>query len=534
VPTVQLPAAWPDIAAPVANLLDPLGPALPWWLAAAAALALGLALHRRRPRLAVALAAAATLALGIAVGGLVDDAYIQFRHAANWAAGHGPVYDPGQRVEGASGGLWMGALAAGSALTGVEAGAVGRVLGLALAPIATLLVGAALARTGAARAALAALAWAALPTPALYAASGMETAAAAAALWLALAGVALGRRLPAAAGAAALAAIRPEIPVLAAVPLPWWRRLPAAARTAVVAALAAGAVLTAARMAYFGEPLPHPALVKAATSPGVLAGLRYLARLLAEAAPLLLLLPPLLRRRPLAPALALAAAAAAAVAAGGGDWMPGVRYLLLPLALLPVAAAAFPRPRAAAAAVTVQAALALLLLAPLPSPAAGPAGSAWRRMAELRVQCRWWEALGHWLGRRVPRSWTVAAGAAGAIAYASGLPAFDLHGLATPVGQVTAAGWPGHRLWGLDAALARRVELLCAIEAVPQDPDPAALRRWLQAVAARSPRLVAGWQPVELRHPPARRLDVLRDVVWVRQDLLYRFLRPSGQRGATR
>ncbi len=36
----------------------------------------------------------------------VDDAYIFYRYAANWAAGLGPVFNPGERVEGFSSVLW--------------------------------------------------------------------------------------------------------------------------------------------------------------------------------------------------------------------------------------------------------------------------------------------------------------------------------------------------------------------------------------------------------------------------------------------
>lgn len=41
----------------------------------------------------------------------VDDAYISFRYAANWAAGHGPVFNIGERVEGYSNFLWVAMLA---------------------------------------------------------------------------------------------------------------------------------------------------------------------------------------------------------------------------------------------------------------------------------------------------------------------------------------------------------------------------------------------------------------------------------------
>jgi hypothetical protein len=39
--------------------------------------------------------------------GLVDDSYIFLRYAENFASGHGPVFNPGERVEGYSSPLWM-------------------------------------------------------------------------------------------------------------------------------------------------------------------------------------------------------------------------------------------------------------------------------------------------------------------------------------------------------------------------------------------------------------------------------------------
>src|SRR5206468_3388663 len=79
-------------------------------------------------------AAAASFLLGVAANGLVDDAFIQFRYAANLAAGHGPVFNPGERIEGASGGLWMALLGALGALTGWDVASLGRFLSLLLAP----------------------------------------------------------------------------------------------------------------------------------------------------------------------------------------------------------------------------------------------------------------------------------------------------------------------------------------------------------------------------------------------------------------
>ena len=38
---------------------------------------------------------------------MVDDAFISFRYSENWAQGHGPVYNPGERVEGVTNMLWV-------------------------------------------------------------------------------------------------------------------------------------------------------------------------------------------------------------------------------------------------------------------------------------------------------------------------------------------------------------------------------------------------------------------------------------------
>ena len=46
----------------------------------------------------------------------VDDAFITYRYAGNMAEGHGPVYNPGERVEGYTTFLWMAILAAGRRL----------------------------------------------------------------------------------------------------------------------------------------------------------------------------------------------------------------------------------------------------------------------------------------------------------------------------------------------------------------------------------------------------------------------------------
>src|SRR5687768_6252470 len=50
-----------------------------------------------------------------------DDAYISYRYAANLVAGHGLVFNPGERVEGYSNFLYVMLVAPGIALFGRDA-----------------------------------------------------------------------------------------------------------------------------------------------------------------------------------------------------------------------------------------------------------------------------------------------------------------------------------------------------------------------------------------------------------------------------
>lgn len=62
----------------------------------------------------------------------VDDAFISFRYARNLAAGHGLVFNPGERVEGYTNFLWVMLLAAGIKL-GIAPESLSRALGIAAA-----------------------------------------------------------------------------------------------------------------------------------------------------------------------------------------------------------------------------------------------------------------------------------------------------------------------------------------------------------------------------------------------------------------
>lgn len=72
---------------------------------------------------------------------LVDDAWIFYRYASNWAAGLGPVYNVADRVEGYSSLLWTALLAAGARLSCPPEWLAPR-LGLGFACVTLVIVGA--------------------------------------------------------------------------------------------------------------------------------------------------------------------------------------------------------------------------------------------------------------------------------------------------------------------------------------------------------------------------------------------------------
>ncbi len=97
-----------------------------------------------RKIISVAVAAAlllAVLSMQIAPWYPVDDAYISYRYASNWAQGHGPVFNPGERVEGYSNFLFV-ALVALAARLGVTPPLAGRCVNVAgaMAVLVLLLV----------------------------------------------------------------------------------------------------------------------------------------------------------------------------------------------------------------------------------------------------------------------------------------------------------------------------------------------------------------------------------------------------------
>jgi hypothetical protein len=517
---VRLPPGWEHRASRIATLLTDLGSPLIWWAVAVALLAGAFILLRKRPGTSVCLAVAATLALGVSSNGLVDDAYIQFRYAANLAAGHGPVFNPGERIEGASGGLWIGLLALASASTGLDPGIAGRLLSLLAGGLATAGAAAVGLRIGGrVAAATAALAWAALPTQAIYAATGLETSLFSAALWFLGAAILHDRADAAAAAGALVAVLRPEGLFLGAGALPFWRRLNRSGRLALLSLLAAAAAIAFARFLYYGSPLPRPVLVKGVIAGGgFLEGLRYLGGRAFEWWPLLLALPLAARRVPSAlPFVVPAAAWSLMVVTRGGDWMPGSRYLLPLLVLLVSAVAAGPA-RAARLLTAVPVIWGLLLLAPLEQPSRLPVGSVWRDMAEHRVQSRWWESIGAWLRSRVPPDTRLATGPSGALPYASRLQTFDMYGLCSRVSN-SGLGEVGHRLWGVPEAVASGVDILYAGQKVPQSDDWGLVLGTARLHVRSVSDFEKSYRPLGIAHTPEYHLDLVSDLLWVRPSL---------------
>ena len=518
--SLTLPVGWEMASAPVATLFEVLGPAVFWWVLALIAGITALAVMGSRPHVAVALSVLAALALGLSVDGLVDDAYIQFRYAVNLAAGHGPVFNPGERIEGASGGLWIGVLALGNLLTGLEVGIVGRILSLLAAGVGVFAASVTAAHLGGRQAgAAAAIAWAFLPTGALYAACGLETHAFVVALWLAIAGaigaVPLGLGL---AAAVAVAGLRPEGAILAALTLPTWRMLSRPAMYVVAAIIAGGTIAASLRTLFYGVALPNSAVVKGVTAAASLQdGLTYLGHSALEIWPLLIVIPFALmkfKRKALysLPAVLLTAI----VVARGGDWMPGSRYLGPLLIVLVLSVATGVEGRLQRLVLACALAWSAFQLAPLPEPGNLRAGSLWRAMHSHKAQSRWWEALGTLLRSTTSSGTTLAIGPAGALPYSSHLDTFDLYGLCSEVVDVVE-GAPGHRLWGLRQAVALKTDIIYTGKHLKQDADQRSTLEESATQFKSNPDALEWYQPILIRHAAEYDIDVLVDVMWIRR-----------------
>ena len=302
-----------------------------------------------------------------------DDAFINYRIVDQLLAGHGPVYNAGERVEAATSTLWVALLALGDIVLPLPLEYVAIAFSLPLVAIGVMamtvasrrLLGPA-AAPGSVWLPAGALVLAALPPVWDFATSGLETGLALA--WAGLLALGLSRAVddpestPAwalvVAGAAPL--VRPDAAITGAAVLAFvvagtgraggWR--PACRQVLVAGALPVTYQLF--RMIYFASLVPNTALAKQAGVPHWREGWAYLVDLVAPYAlwlpvvPLLLALALVARRLPARAGVAVALLPVASVlhvaylVRAGGDYaharllLPPLFTLLAPVAVLPV------------------------------------------------------------------------------------------------------------------------------------------------------------------------------------------------------
>ena len=418
------------------------------------------------PARAPAFAAWAAVALGVAlcwriVPYRLDDAYITYRYAANLAAGHGFVFNPGgEPVEGFTSPLWCLLLALPAVLgSGSWLPELSTVLGASSCLGAIWVVWRA-GRRGFAGA-VSVVSLAVLPGAAFYAVTGMEaclfllvvvTFAAAMAevvplRWGLVAGVVAvwvrpeGAWLPVMALAQVLGAGTPG------------RLLTRSAWLLVGAIIASGATLLGARLLVFGEVLPNTYFAKEASAA---IGLGYLRLQLLEPAGAALVLlgmaGALLGEPRHRGYVAGAVAWMVAVVLEGGDWMPAGRFLLPVWGLMALGAGGVASarvrgaPRAAwlvAGGVLVSAALSVA------GTLAESQRAAWSEH-HIRGEARF---IADWVGRSGATS--VAAVDIGLLGFLTGADVTDLGGL-TDARIGRRAGRHLHKPLDLDYVVAER------------------------------------------------------------------------------
>lgn len=370
---------------------------------------------------------------------VADDAFIAFRYARNLVAGHGPVWNPGEAVEGYSSPLWLGVLALGQALrVSLPAWAGGA--GLVFLALTLFLVHrSCLALSGHRTAAAMACAAAALIYPLAYwAEAGLETALLAAlmtgAVWslvrgstswavvAAFLGIARPEGLflvPALAGAAALSAgrsvVRPRQVALALLPMLGWLLF---------------------RRVYYHDWFPNPYYAKATGAhwTRIEAGLLYStwAIVLGLVTALATWLAGALDRKTGA-ALAFVATCVAIVIAEGGDWMWHGR-LLAPLvpALVVLAAGAIAKAKPPRRWIALGACV-LSWSAFLPSAQVAFDAFVGRRMPSSSFQegtlAEASATAAAFIAGHYPPDVTIAVNHAGALPFALPNPAIDMTGL---------------------------------------------------------------------------------------------------------
>jgi hypothetical protein len=481
-------------------------------------------MSRRLSAVAVALACAAIVGLCVAFSGsLIDDAYIFFRYSDHLLAGHGPVFNVGERVEGFTSPLWLVLLAAGR-WTGFRYESIVLVLGTLCA---TGAVAASwwLARTtvGPRAALLLPLLLAVHPGFSMWAVHGLETP--------------LFVLLVTAGGAVWFAGGSRSAPIAGALlGLAFWTRPEGAV---LVAVLAAGAVfrrqwprvvglaglfgaiavpLEIGRWLYYGELVPNTFHAK--TGGGgtrLMFGLGYarrfvVAHLLVAAGCAVaagIALGRARRRGGGVPAavvdsIAMGVVWSLYVTWVGGDGFPGYRFWLpiLPFAGLVAAwgLETLLAGRRAGGRLLAAATVTIALVTALSSiPEARLEHDSGREFTAKMT------AAGRWLGDHAPPGTTLAVNYVGALPYHAGLPTIDMLGLTDPeIARTPIRGrfrFPGHAKGNGDSVLRRRPDLILMggvyLEREPMETLAPELTT--EDEIARDPRFVSEYEPVQVR-----------------------------------
>lgn len=445
-----------------------------------------------------------TLAFALGAG-CVDDAYIYLRYASNLVAGRGPVFNPGERVEGYTSPVWL-LVTAGLTRFLPDAGAVLPIASAVVGFSAVLLI---LGWTDApvARRTLAAFALAVNPAYVFWCWSGMETALLSVfvlAAWMLAARAPTTRSGCAVAGLAFTAAVltRPDavwlLPFLI-YPLYSSQTSPRE-RLSSLLAYSAPLVLIFVhllwRYSYYDAWLPNTFTAKVSGSGlgAAVNGLRYAWNCLLILAPTLalgVLWRPRAKgneqRSDSSRGLAAALWWLVATVLVGGDHFPLAR-LLVPV--LPVAALVFAHHGVHSPKTPGEHSIGALLLASSVLVIFAPEG---RAAASEVALARHWSVAGQWLRDGVRQDCLLATPVAGAIPFHSGLPTVDMLGLTDRTvareGRVQETGTPGHLKSATEYVLRRRPDVV--VLAAPGPAGEPAYASWPRAMPAVHPALFA-------------------------------------------
>jgi len=428
----------------------------------------------------------------------VDDAFISYRYAQNLTAGHGLVFNPGERVEGYTNFLWVLLLAAGIKL-GIKPEPVSIVLGVAsaLGLIAVVARASVKLNLGAATVWVAPALLAVSPALAVWATGGLETTFYAFLLTLGVCRFAeevedAKPRLATAMIFAVASLTRPEGALYGALMSALLLAFMGRTRAGRIAWVRWTGVFIVVFLTYFvwrwhyyGYLLPNTFYAKvAAGGSQVGRGLWYLAAF-GSAIGYWLAIPlvgiALLRRKALLIIAAATVAQFAFVIFVGGDGLPMYRFFVPVLGLLFLLVAWGSEAllnRIAASRGMRAISAALLVLACLHTARAGLSGPQYLYVKQDQAEVATWTEIGRWFRDNAKPGESIGVVPAGAVPYYSELQALDMLGLNdvtiahTPV--TMGHGQAGHEKYNTGYVLERAPTylLIGAYRLFPTPDDP--------------------------------------------------------------